>query len=54
MYEYETTWSFLKSGGILLSDDTNLSEAFRDFAKEVEIEPIQVMYPVQALKRTLR
>jgi hypothetical protein len=33
MFEYQTAWSFLKEGGLLLSDDISFS--FREFASKV-------------------
>lgn len=33
MFEFETVWSSLRDGGILLSDDIHWNKAFQDFAK---------------------
>lgn len=30
-FEYETAWPHLKKGGLLLSDDADWSDAFKDF-----------------------
>jgi predicted O-methyltransferase YrrM len=34
MFEFRCAWPHLKSGGILLSDDINWNNAFKDFVKE--------------------
>lgn len=38
MFEYETSWPFLKNNGLLLSDDVML--AFHDFSVKKNIEPL--------------
>ena len=39
-YEFETAWPFIKEGGFLLSDDITANNAFSDFYKAIEKEPI--------------
>jgi len=36
MFELETTWPFIKSGGVVLVDDINQNNAFRDFVKQTK------------------
>lgn len=33
LYEYETAWKHIREGGILLSDDIRMNDAWRDFNK---------------------
>lgn len=49
IWEYKTAMNFLSPTGILLSDDTNLSNAFDDFCGNIKTRPIQVFYPVAGL-----
>jgi hypothetical protein len=39
MFEYETSWPFIKKSGLLLSDDVHFTKAFDDFAKKVKAKP---------------
>lgn len=39
---YRRLWQYLRPGAIFMSDDVSDNTAFRDFAAEVEIEPIVV------------
>jgi predicted O-methyltransferase YrrM len=39
MYEYSEVWKKLRSGGLLVSDDINWSNAFLDFCKKVARTP---------------
>lgn len=38
--EFRLVWPHLRVGGVLLSDDVNWNRAFKDFAKEVQQEPV--------------
>lgn len=42
LWEYEKVWPYLKTNGILVSDDTNLNDAFKTFVANVECENIQL------------
>ncbi len=43
MWEYETSWPYIKNNGMLLSDDTNWGlNAFDEFAKEVNSKKIEL------------
>jgi hypothetical protein len=35
-FEYETAWVYLREGGLLLSDDTGVTPAFSEFAREAQ------------------
>lgn len=39
-YEFETSWSFLRKGGFLISDDIVGNNAFGDFYRTVKKDPI--------------
>ncbi len=39
MFEYETAWPKVPEGGILASDDVDLTKAYVDFAKKVQQRP---------------
>lgn len=36
MFEYKTAWPYIKTGGVLLSDNIDYNEAFSDFAGTVQ------------------
>lgn len=36
MYEYSTTWPYIKVGGVLLSDDIGANNAFYDFYQRIK------------------
>lgn len=40
MFEYQTVYPHLKIGGIMLSHDILLNNAFIDFAAEINADPI--------------
>jgi len=40
MNEYGIAWSFLKDGGLLLSDDVRSNDAFLDFCDRINRRPI--------------
>lgn len=39
-FEYETSWPYIKDGGLLLSDDVLWSNAFHDFSKKHKRKPV--------------
>ncbi len=39
-FEYETVWSHLRPGGLLLSDDVSWNTAFPDFCRRRELKPV--------------
>jgi predicted O-methyltransferase YrrM len=41
MFEYETAYPYIKSGGIIASDDTHWNRAFDDFCNVHRLEPIR-------------
>jgi hypothetical protein len=51
MFEYITAWHYLKEGGILLSDDTNLNKAFSDFSARVGSNLIRLLGPVSGIRK---
>ena len=40
MFEYDTTWPFIKKGGLLLSDDVSYTKAFSTFFKMKKLKNI--------------
>ena len=52
MYEeYETAWPFLKSNGILISDDIDVNQAFQSFASKIELSPVKITYSIGAIRK---
>jgi hypothetical protein len=41
-WEYKIIWPHLKSNGVLISDDTNWNESFKDFCLENNLEYIDI------------
>jgi len=39
MFEFETVWTYLAEGGVLLSHDTDLNTAFEEFVKSKNVLP---------------
>lgn len=39
MFEFQTSWSFIKEGGFLISDDIASNNAFYDFSNQKNINP---------------
>ena len=39
-FEYETSWPYIKEGGLLLSDDVLWSDAYHDFSKKHRRKPV--------------
>ena len=40
MFEFETSWKYIKKNGFLLSDDISGNNAFYDFCKKYNLEPL--------------
>lgn len=40
LFEYNTSWPYIKQGGLLLSDDTSYTEAFSQFSKDKKVNKI--------------
>jgi len=40
MWEYQTTWPYLKQGGVLLSDNIDDNNAFSDFCKAIGVDSL--------------
>jgi len=53
LFEYRTAWPHLRSGGILLSDDTDWNQAFPEFAASVRCAPIMFNFRVGAVRKPL-
>lgn len=45
MLSYPRLWAGLRDGGILMSDDIGDNTAFRDFAAEINVDPIVISAP---------
>ena len=43
MYEFRTSWPFIKKNGILISDDIYLNDAFYDFSHQVNQAPLSFL-----------
>jgi len=44
LFEYETSWTHLRPGGVLLSHDISLNMSFFDFAKSVGRKPVRCWF----------
>lgn len=44
MFEFESAWSHLKKGGILLSDDIHWNSSFMDFSKKVDRKYTEIYF----------
>lgn len=51
MFEFQTAWPFLKTSGILLSDDSDWNSAFLDFSQSVQCPTIMFNYRVGAIRK---
>jgi Methyltransferase domain len=50
-FEYNAAWPRLRTGGVLLSDDVNSTEAFPRFAREHERRPIRLARGMALLQK---
>lgn len=41
-WEYKTIWPYLKLNGVLVSDDTNWNESFKDFCSQMNLEYLDI------------
>jgi len=51
MFEYKLAWGKLNKGGLLISDNIDLNNAFKDFCKEVKASWIDLANVGFALKK---
>lgn len=42
VWEFQTVWPYIKSGGLLIADDTNWNDAFEKFVGEVGCDSMQL------------
>ena len=54
LWEYETAWPFIRKGGLLLSHDIPLNNAFSDFSERIIHKPVIVGGCVNPLAFTLK
>jgi predicted O-methyltransferase YrrM len=54
LWEYETAWPFIRKGGLLLSHDIPLNNAFSDFSERIIHKPVIVGGRVNPLAFTLK
>lgn len=50
MFEFRTAWSYIRNGGLLVSDDTHMNRSFFDFAGEVNRKPVR-FYLLSAIRK---
>ncbi len=50
MFEFRTAWPYIRKGGLLLSDDTNVNRSFSDFSEEVDRKPVR-FYGLGAIRK---
>lgn len=46
--EYETVWPCLRTGGVMITDDVDCSQAFIEFVRRVGIRPLVLLEPQKA------
>ena len=51
-WEYETAWSTIRTGGLLLSHDISRNSAFRDFARHVSEDYAYMLRNLAGIRRT--
>jgi hypothetical protein len=51
MWEFETAYPYLSSGGLLVSDDASWNDAFYDFVQSVRASEAQILHGVGFLRK---
>jgi hypothetical protein len=51
MFEYRKAWRKLNKGGLLIPDNIDLNNAFKDFCKEIKASPGSLVNVGFALKK---
>ncbi len=51
MFEFHTVWPYLRKGGLLLSDDIDWNQAFKEFADKVGAVPIRLGWSLGGVRK---
>jgi hypothetical protein len=51
MFEFENSWQYITKGGILISHDVLLNEAFLKFSKKKNLKPLFYYYSLAGIKK---
>lgn len=54
MFEFNTAWSFLRPGGILISHDIDKNNSFRDFCRTVGVAPVEMKSSISSFGAVLK
>ena len=52
MFEYETAWPYITKGGLLISHDVLMNEAFLKFSKKRDLKPLFYYYSLAAIEKS--